>query len=305
MWFELRRQIIRSKRSLVTAGACLGLVTLMAIPWSTRVEIPAVLERARVQAVFPPRSGQIAEVLGVQGQSVREGAPLMVLRAPQLDHALTRAQQRLAVAKIKFAQRGAVGRELENSLVLNERAATETRRIRGLHEEITELTVRAPSAGLIVETGKSLHAGRWIAQNEQFFLLADSRAFVAKGYVREDDLWRIGRGDLGSFIPDAITRPNLPVQISAIDVAAETKLAIPELSASHGGTITAAEGPDENIVPKSAHYRVQFQVSDRAATDAYADLAVRGVIHVDGKPESLLARFWRRVLKVAVQEAGV
>jgi len=35
------------------------------------------------------------------------------------------------------------------------------------------------------------------------------------------------------------------------------------------------------------------------------DWVLRGVVHLDGQPESILAAIWRRVLKALVREAGV
>ena len=78
-------------------------------------------------------------------------------------------------------------------------------------------------------------------------------------------------------------------------------LEIAELALIQGGRIAVQPDARQRLVPTTAQYTAVFHVVSPAAIPRST---IRGLIHVAGRPESLLARTWRRTLKILMQESG-
>ena len=123
---------------------------------------------------------------------------------------------------------------------------------------------------------------------------------AARGYVHEEQHNRLAIGATGRFIPDDPSRRSSQVTISDIARLGSTTVDIKYLASTFGGPIATDRGSDGVIKARSGQHVVRFTLQD----DNY-DKALRGVIHMEGEPESILAAVWRRILKVLVREAGI
>ena len=68
-----------------------------------------------------------------------------------------------------------------------------------------------------------------------------------------------------------------------------------------GGCIEAFPDARQRLVPVTAQYLVTLGVVGSAQVPA---LRLRGVVNVEGSPESFFAAMWRRTLKVFVRESS-
>jgi len=300
-WWALRTEIARSRRALATLACAAAMLLLASLPWSTRVEIPAVIEARELQQVYPPRPARILAVHVLHGARVAAGDPLVTLSSPDIEQEIALARVRLRLAELKYARRGADAIDRESSIVLENEITALASRIEGLQRELEELVLRAPFAGSIVELNAELHAGRWVRPSELVAVVADRRGAVLKGYVPEADLWRIAPGSDGRFVPDQVDRPGVPVTVSDVALGSSSTIEILDLASTFGGRVGATSSGTDRLVPAAAQYLVQLS-ADHAA-DHY-ELAARGMAIVAGKPESLLARAWRQSLKVMLREGG-
>lgn len=307
VWTELRTWValwpqIRSSRRWAVSGSLAALAVLATlIPWSTRVEIPAVIERAELQHVHPPRSARIASVHIRHGDRVPAGAPLVTMASPDLDHEIEQTRTRLRLARLQHARRGADAADREASMVLENTITALGSRIAGLEKEKRELVVRAPFAGRIAEMGQDIHPGRWIGPRDMVAMVAGEGALIARGYVAESDVWRVRPGDHGRYIPEHAMRAHADVVVGQIAVSGAPTIEIVELASTSQGRIAVRQAENRTLVPTEAQYLVEMKV---AGTRGAAELAIRGVVVVAGEPESLAARVWRHALKVLVREAG-
>lgn len=301
IWIALRRPIAASRRYLATCTACAGLMVLGIVPWSTRVEIPAVLEPVGLAKVFPVRSSRIEAIHAQQGQTVEAGELLVTLASPDVDRDIEVATVRLRLARMQHARRVADQIDREATLELESNIASLITRIEGLERERRELVIRAPVAGTVVELNGEIHPGRWIGAKEMIALIVDRRGQVARGYVSEADLWRIEPGRKGFFIPEAPQRPSASLAVTDVGMGGSGQIEIVDLASTYGGRI--AVNPDEKrrLVPLSAQYAVRMMVTSPIAS---GELLNRGVALIQGRPESLLAHLWRQVTTVLVRESG-
>ena len=211
------------------------------VPWSTRVEIPAVVEAGQLAQVYPPQPARIRTVHVPAGVQVSAGDPLVTLEAPGLAEERRITEIRLALAKVQQDRRGADEADREASLVTGSSIASLEAKLEGLLREEADLVVRAPIDGTLVGLNPELHAGRWIAPREQIATIAGGSGATIRGYVAEADLWRIAVGRPAAFIPDSIAFSKIEATIAAIGVQADGEVQQPELASLHGGLIAAHE----------------------------------------------------------------
>lgn len=300
-WYSMRRRILANRRSVLTGAAIAALLGLLVVPWSTRVAIPAVVEMAGLQSIYPPRAGRVETVHVAHGQEVEKGAPLVTLSSSDIDHELELARTGLAVARVRYARRGADLEDRQQSLVLERTIQSFAEKIGGLERERQELVVRAPISGRILELNEEVRPGRWIAQKELVAVVGEDSASRVRGYVSEADLARIEPGALGRFVPESVQRPALPVELATIAVGAAAEIQAPELASTHAGPIAVSETNERRLVPVSGQYLVTMNVDSPARSP---ELQARGTAIIVGRPESVLARVWRQTLKVLMREAG-
>jgi len=299
-WLHNRR-LLATRRALLTACLAATGLALSLVPWSTRVEIPAVLESARLEPIHAPRPARVVRVHVQHGASIRAGDELITLHSPDIEQELEAARIKLALARLQHARRGADAADRASSIVLESTIAGLLARIEGLEREREDLRVRARFDGSIVELDPALAAGRWVSPREALALLAASDRLVARGYVAEADLWRVAPGAVGRFVPDQPLRESVPVRIEQIAAAGSAQIEIAELASRHAGPIAVAADDRQRLVPASAQYLVHMMAD---AAPLRHDLTVRGLVLAEGRPQSLLARAWRQTLKVLVRESG-
>ena len=89
--------------------------------------------------------------------------------------------------------------------------------------------------------------------------------------------------------------------VSDIAVRGAAAIDVPDLASLHGGEIAVQTAPGNRMAPVIGQYLVWFSVEGDSPS---AETTVRGVVHLVGARESLLASFWRQALKVLIRESG-
>lgn len=302
VWWKMKARILRTRRTKLTlAGASFAILAFL-LPWSTTVEIPAVLEAAQLQSLYPPRSGRILTVDAKHGQMIKTGETIATLASPDIEDELRRTRISLQIAELQFGRRMADAAAREGSMVLESTITALRAKLEGLESERKELTIVAPFDGRIVDLNPELHEGRWVSQRDQIAIVAGSLEVVAKGYAAEADLRRIVEGAAATFIPEHPSRRRVDLRITRIASAGATQIEIADLASTHTGVI--AVNPDERrrLVPASSQYLVTMAADQPPAE---GDLSVRGIALAQGQAESLLVRTWRRAMGILIRESGV
>ena len=71
-----------------------------------------------------------------------------------------------------------------------------------------------------------------------------------------------------------------------------------------GGRVASSLNGQGQPLPAASQYAIRASIGEDAA-GPFLQKTVTGVLHVEGRPESILARLWRQTLKVLVRESGV
>lgn len=299
--FQKRRLIFATRRTAGTAMLSAVVLLLCLVPLSTKVEIPAIVESAKLQPIYPGRSARIAEVNVLHGSRVKVGDVIVRLVSPDVDLDIELARTKLAMVRFQHARRGADASDRASTIVLESSLESLLTRIEGLEKEQEELVIRAPFEGKIIELDPGMHPGRWVSPRDLIALVAAEKGIVAKGYVSESDLWRIAPGGGGTFIPEELLRESVPVKIEMISRSVAAQIEIAELTTTYSGRIAVNQDEKRRLVPTTAQYLVHMS---SVAAPRSRELSVRGIVRADGLAESVLARVWRQALKVLVRESG-
>jgi putative peptide zinc metalloprotease protein len=300
VWWQLRSEIVKTVRTVITCAAVAALISLSVVPWSSTIVIPAIFEADVEARVFAPTPARIETVLVTEGSHVAKGQILARLKSPDIEHKLQLTERKIDLVKERIARTASGRRELGNSAVLIEELAALKEERDGHLREIQRLTLRAPSSGVVRDIDALAHPGRWIKNDELLMRVVDGRVSELRGILGEDDIWRIEVGAKGRFVPDDAALESLNVWLEDINVAGERRLHNDYLASIYGGPIAVERDENGDLKPVTGIHAVRF-----AARAPAGPKVLRGVVRLEGKPESLAASVWRQVMRVIVREASV
>lgn len=297
----MRKMILARPRFFVSSTIFLSLCAASVVPFATSVEVPTIIEAKGFEKIYPVAPAQVVKVRARNGQTVAEGQILVQLISPQLENELTLERINLQKVEQQIARRTADRKDREQGLVLQRQRLLIHNKIAGLERRIAKLEVRAPFGGRVVDLNPDLHDGRWIGPNAPLLTVVDDTDYVARGYLAEADLWRIANGTSGKFVPDDVMRKSVPVSVRDVSVANTPALEIAYLASIHEGPVAVRKDAGQQLIPVEAQYLVLMDLLDPQPPGRQV---TRGLVRLDGRPESIAARVWRRTLQVLVRESG-
>ncbi len=300
-WPKMVRAGQAGLRRFASLAVLCVLIALLFLPLSGKVEVPAIVEAGRLANVYPARAGQLAKIRVKPGQRVEKGAELFRLHDPTLENEIIIARNRLKLGRLRLQRVALDYSDREAALVLQNEAALLNDRLQGLERERSELVVRAPFAGVVSDVPTDLHVGQWIAKSFRLALVVGQHRVVARGYVLDSDLHRIELGASGKFVADLVTLPAATVVLKGISLAATEQLELEDLAKAHGGGVVARLDDNEHYIPLRPHYLAQFEVTEQRSTPHQV---LRGVIQLDGAPESAMMRVYLLVARIVIRESG-
>ena len=315
IWFFVVRPIVReimswSKigvanlsivRTALTCSLAVGVLLALTVPWSGRIEAPALLADADVANIYPNRAARIASVETSKGARLAKGATLVHLVSPELESAIRSTEIQLALTRVRMARSTADQQDKAQLLVLAGELASNATKLAGLQKEREQLTVRAPADGVVAMLAPHLRPGLWLAKSDLIAVMTGQKTLTARGYLSESALSRVHPGASGRFVPDDLTRPTFPVTLSKIALSGAASIDIPELASIYGGRVGVEPDAGQRLAPVGAQYLVEFTVP---GSSAFPSQTVRGLIELDGAPESFAVALWRQVAKVMIRESG-
>jgi len=300
-WIKMRKAIMTTRRTLVTFGfVCTGLALLF-VPWSRTVIFPAVLTLDDQFQAHASSSARVIKVMVATGARVEAGQELIRLDDPELSHRWAVAERRLRLVQLRLGRASADDREQGEALVLRREREALASKIAGLARERQKLRIKSPKPGVVLERWQRLHEGRWVTPTDRLALVGHGSVWIARGYIDEQSVWRVAVGNAGRFIPDNPAGRSANVRLTALGARGAESIRVAGLAATDGGSIAVEPDDEGRPVPTSAQYEARLAVDFEPIGAARTQ---RGVIHLEGHPESVVARLWRRILKVIAQEAG-
>jgi putative peptide zinc metalloprotease protein len=299
-WWAMRARIVRSPRTRFTLAVMLFLIAAFAVPWQTTIVAPAVLKAEHEASVFPPVAARLETVDVSDGQAVEAGAVMFRLRAPDIEHQLAQSERRIALLERRLARRTVDTLDLAETLTLEQELKREREKTAGLRTQIDALTVTAPMAGRIVSLSDSLRPGLWTGRETRLArIVADERSEIVVA-LAEDVVNRVSIGVPGIFVPDDPQREKIGATLVEIAPAAQRTLESPHFSSRYGGRIAIEQDRNGNEIVAGSVFGARLQPN----LDLAPESEVRGVVRLEGEPESIARAVWRRVAAVLIRESA-
>jgi putative peptide zinc metalloprotease protein len=269
------------------------------MPLSTTVHAPAVLRSRAHIDLHAPEAGRLIWLQAPDRLSLQQGSVLAAVAVPALDHEIALARKQVELAERRLAGISA-DRSLRNQAVLLEGTRQKLRsQLQGLLDRKRQLTIHMPLDAESIDVNPQMRFGRWISPTDRIATAYTDRAWVARGYVAEDDASRLANTTAGVFVPTDISRPKLAVTVSRVAVSATDRLELPQLASVHGGPIAVASDARGNLVPGTAQHLVTAIPNESPPGQRQE---TPGVLLMEGEAVSILERVWRQVLRVLLRE---
>lgn len=305
IWKELRewwkrRDQAETGKVLRTAGGLSVVLALLALPWNGSVEVPALLESSRTSALHAPVAARLKQLHVRDGQTVAQGELLLELESPDLDSRQAIARRKIEILQLLLRRQAGRSETVADAGILEQQLAEAVAEYRGFAAQRERLQLRAPQAGVVRDLLADLSMGRWLKPADPLVRIVEP-GLRLRGYLAEDDLWRVAAGAEGRFIADDPTRSALPVRLDDIDANGVAFLELEALSSDHQGPIAVRRDGQQRAEPVRAQYGVRLSPLEAAAELAQP---IRGVVVLDGRGQSVLGYAWRRLAALGVRESG-
>ncbi|GAA0783337.1 HlyD family efflux transporter periplasmic adaptor subunit [Marinobacterium sediminicola] len=285
--------------------ACWSLPVLvllgLLLPFSTSVQVPAVLRAESSQTLFATEDGRIKAVYVQAGDSVEAGQVLLEMASPDLEQQLTQTRDQLQLVELKLSRQSASLEEKAAQAVNQERRRQLNEQLQGLEKRARMLAVRAPFSGRVSDR-ELLASGQWIGRDQALMTLIAPERMLFEGLVNERDLNLLAVGQQGMFIAINGEHSAIPASVSRIDITAVPVLPYPELGSEAGGPV-AVRRQDERLVPEAAHYRIQL-MPEEPISDSLQGTRMTGMMVVEGDSRSALLYQLERVVALFIRESG-
>lgn len=298
-WWQ-RREQADSRKVLITGLSLAAVLLVLIVPWRSSVEIPAVLEASRTSALHAPVAARLKAVHVQDGQTVAVGDLLLELDSPDLDSRQAIVRRETEILQLQLRRQSARSETVADASILEQRLAEAVAEYRGLAAQRERLQLRATQAGVVRDLQRDLSTGRWLHPAESLARIVEP-GLRLRGYLAEENLWRIETGSEGRFITDDPARPSMKVRLDEVDATGAAYLELEALSSDHGGPIAIRRDAQRRAEPVQAQYGVRLTLLDN---DIHPDHPLRGVVILDGERQSLLGAAWRRIAALGVRESG-
>ncbi len=300
VWWKMRKQARLRPKTMLVWGCLLVVLLAFVLPWRTTITIPAVVEAGRLEAIHVPAPAQIVEILVKDGEAVSAGQPLLRLQAPDLESLAVISRRRITLLELRLARIAGSTIDLEDRLVAEQELQSERLSLAGIERLRQDLVVKAAADGFVRDLDRKIQAGQWIGPRDQIAMLVDAKAYRLRGLVSLTDVRRLKEGMTGSFIADDGVIELAKVRLDSINRAADRRLSIPVLAEPHGGKVEAVVDDKKAIYSHEAMFSVRLTLE----SGEQVGHLLRGVVVIDGEPESFVMRLLRRVSQVLMRESG-
>ncbi|BAV78513.1 peptidase M50 [Pseudomonas chlororaphis subsp. aurantiaca] len=295
-----RREQAEAPRVLLSSLGLVAVLLLVAVPWRSSVEVPAMLEAGRASALHAPVAARVRQLNVSDGQAVSKGQVLVELESPDLASRQAIARREIEIQQLQMRRRAGRSETAADAGIVEQQLAEAVAEYRGLSAQRERLLLRAPEAGQLRDLLPQLQVGRWVSPKDPLARVVEPGARL-RGFLAEADLWRVAPGATGRFIADDPMHPALEVQLTEVDTNGVAYIDQEALTSDHHGPIAVRRDENHRAEPVQAQYGARLKVLDASVTPSQP---LRGVVVLQGRGESLLGTAWRRMAALGVRESG-
>ncbi|MEO1610031.1 MAG: biotin/lipoyl-binding protein [Pseudomonadota bacterium] len=305
VWFDMRKEIVKSPRSWISLGLLLSGLAILFWPTPNQITVPAVLEYERQHLIFPPADAQLAEVLITEGMQVKRGDVLLRYTDPELPIKLEMSETRMAMYDSRLLSGAGDAVERGQRVTLERLRDEERETLQALKDREAALVVRAAGSGVVKELATDLQPGMWAEQKKLVGRIVASGGFVVRGLIGEADRERLDDSKPGRFIADDVLLPTIALPEIVISDYSVDRLPDGFFASKYGGIVQVEPDTSGQLIPKGVWYPLNVKVEASALGETrHVTVANRGTVALSSQPESFAQRLVRQVAQVLVRESG-
>ncbi len=301
-WWKIRERIHLSCVSVRSLMLLIAAVTIIAVPWRSRLTAPAALSATHEQQISAPLPSMVTSEPAAEMHKVRAGEVLIQLMSPDMEQRIRLLSTSTSVSRWQVSRQVFDERLLSQGMVPQRRFEGGSTELSGLKDEKQRLTLRAPFDGVVVARNDELTPGLWLPRKEPMYVIADTTRNRVDTYVSERDLARIIPGAHARFIPDATEFGVFECRVAEIDRVNIPVIDEPFLASTYGGPIAARNDSQGMPLPDSPLFRIRLDGCFPAVVPVFK---LKGVAHIDAENRSLLQEWFRYVSALLVRESGL
>lgn len=308
IWRELKnwwasRASYKTFRSIMSGSVFALLILAFFIPWSSRVDIPAIYKSSNEFSLYPPAQGMLLHSSLENQKQVKQGDVLIRITSPELDAELRISEKRLQMLETRLSRSSASEFELSSLTIIKEEHEAEFQKLLGLQEKQQSLTVKSPFDGLLVNIDRELHTNQWLSQTKGLGMLIKQNSISLIGLTDAASVARIKVGQKGVFIPDGFIEKRLPVEVKSISKIAESALEEEILSEQEGGLVPTTQEDEEKPIPHGSWFKIELSMTSEVE-DMNQQSITRGLAVIEAEPQSFADRVFRQIASVLIRESG-
>ena len=301
VWWTLRGEIAEQRRGWFSAGVLACVITVLFVPWSDRISLPAVLESTPHATIYAPAPGKIVELSVKEGRQVEVGDRLVVLESPMLEKDMALTRKRIEVERLRGQRQFVDREELTKRQVTLETLRARLSQLEGLLQQQQNLTLTASIAGVVTDRAEALHVGQWINKQLPLAYVIDPGGEELHALAPETDVGYLHTGQAARFIPQSPERSSVEAQVVEIRDIDESSFTVPYLLSVYGGDVPVREDANHRLKPETSVYRVTLRLVE---SPPQWNQAVRGTVLVRGPRISFAQRAWEQTARIFIRESG-
>lgn len=222
LWLDKRDLLRARKGKVVAAVVLLALVALLVLPHTaTRIEAAFTVEPASRSVIRAPVDGRVESVRVIEGARVTAGQILGTLVNPELAASQEQAAADLERARVETAEARNSG-DIASARESRTRALEAENRVRIVTEQIEDLILQAPEAGVVATPQVEDTQGRYLRRGDVFCEIASLDSVRLAIAVPESEVDELAEGAPVRIAATAFPGETLRATIQAIaPVAAE------------------------------------------------------------------------------------
>jgi len=301
MWWKNRLQIGINKKLIATFSAlCLSL-TLLFIPINTKINLPALIKPGIPYRIYPPFSARLTKITVSDGSLLKQGELMFLFDSPFLDSKIKRLHIQVKTLVIQLKRSSQKSELIEQQHVIQQKLSSSLTELEGYVQRKQQLSIKAPTTGIIKDIPVGLVPGRWVNSNQLLSVLVKTKDIIIESYSNENQLSRISPDDHALFYPETGDFAPIECRVKTINKTSSRILDEPYLASTYGGKLAVRVSSDK-LVSYQSLYRILLVPEQ---DDFHMSQQIhRGNIIIFGRPESIAIGAFRKAIAVIIRESS-
>lgn len=299
MWIKMREKIAMNRKSARTLIIVAVLLAIVLVPWRSHVTLPAVASPGEYAVVYAPVAGELVSLNAERGTVFEEGAVIGEINSRDLAYRFSAIEKRIELVSAILQRSSLSSDTVEQRLSSSEELRRLLTERHSIETQLSKQTIVAPFHGVVDERISDIQVGMVIAEGEALLGLRSMAQGQVTVYATEDELARLTVNGEADFIPSHDPMVKVSLAAGSVQTLPLDTLDHPQLGSVFGGPIRS-QLIQGQAVPSEGIYKIVYDLPD--GEKAFGQTEVTGVVIAEGRAESLVARYGRKVLSVLMRE---